>query len=56
MELYYLEPSVSLIKEDPKAALNCEHDSYISFILLQGSHTLPMSRDSLFYPRSATPH
>jgi hypothetical protein len=28
----HLEPSVSLIKEDPKAAHNREHDWYISFI------------------------
>jgi hypothetical protein len=26
IEPLYLEPSVSLIKEDPKAALNREHD------------------------------
>jgi hypothetical protein len=56
MEPYYLEPSVSLIKEDPKAALNCDHDSYINFILLKRSHTLSMSRDSLFCLRSSTPH
>jgi hypothetical protein len=42
-----LEPVVSLIKEDPKAAHNHEHGWYISFIPLQRSHTLPKSHDSL---------
>jgi hypothetical protein len=45
---------VLLIKEDPKAALNSEHDSYISFLTLYPQVVIPILLGVLASPLITT--